>query len=150
MPALLRQVSKGPQDVITTGARSLVCDLPGGWKRCGGLGDVLTGSLATFLGWALPRKRSGTEQSKGVGSPGPNEEQPAEAITVRRLGTRSSHSCMLSCALLPVLRTQTAAYAACALMRHAAAAGYAKQGRAMVAGDVLEQLPSSFITLFGP
>ena len=28
------------------------CDIEGGLKRCGGQGDLLSGSLGTFLAWA--------------------------------------------------------------------------------------------------
>jgi len=44
-------VQKGPQDIISNGDKTLVCDVPGGLKRSGGQGDTLTGTLATFMGW---------------------------------------------------------------------------------------------------
>jgi ATP-dependent NAD(P)H-hydrate dehydratase len=45
---------KGPQDTIQ-GARgeSTVCSAEGSWRRCGGQGDLLSGSLGTFLSWEL-------------------------------------------------------------------------------------------------
>jgi len=48
-PALLR---KGRTDLICQGDTVLECDEPGSLRRCGGQGDVLAGTLATFLAWA--------------------------------------------------------------------------------------------------
>lgn len=44
-------LQKGRVDILSNGRRTVTCDLPGGRKRCGGQGDTLTGSLATFLAW---------------------------------------------------------------------------------------------------
>jgi len=43
---------KGQTDIITNGNEVLKCDLPGGLKRSGGQGDVLSGSIGCMLGWA--------------------------------------------------------------------------------------------------
>ncbi|KAI8965840.1 Ribokinase-like protein [Daldinia sp. FL1419] len=44
-------VQKGGKDFISNGDTTLVVDLQGGYKRSGGQGDTLTGSIATFLAW---------------------------------------------------------------------------------------------------
>jgi ATP-dependent NAD(P)H-hydrate dehydratase len=48
-------IKKGAEDVITQGGDdetpSLVCREEGGLKRSGGLGDILSGTVATFIGW---------------------------------------------------------------------------------------------------
>ncbi|CAM9384438.1 unnamed protein product [Choristocarpus tenellus] len=44
-------ILKGEVDVISDGRRTIACAVPGGMKRCGGLGDVLAGSLGTMLAW---------------------------------------------------------------------------------------------------
>lgn len=45
-------VKKGACDMIfRPGSDGLVCSEAGGLKRSGGLGDVLAGTLATFMGW---------------------------------------------------------------------------------------------------
>ena len=44
-------VQKGKRDYISNGERTMVSDIEGGYKRSGGQGDTLTGSLATFLAW---------------------------------------------------------------------------------------------------
>jgi len=50
-------VQKGPKDVICcAGAgRPLVCEEEGGPRRPGGLGDILAGSTAVFVAWAVLR-----------------------------------------------------------------------------------------------
>ncbi|KAI1774083.1 Ribokinase-like protein [Hypoxylon cercidicola] len=44
-------VQKGGKDFISNGDATLTVDLKGGYKRSGGQGDTLTGSIATFLAW---------------------------------------------------------------------------------------------------
>lgn len=48
-------VQKGAQDLITQGGalEPLICAEIGGLKRSGGLGDILSGTLATFIGWHM-------------------------------------------------------------------------------------------------
>lgn len=44
-------VLKGKVDIISDGTRTVTCAVPGGLKRCGGIGDVLSGTMATTLAW---------------------------------------------------------------------------------------------------
>ncbi|KAJ2382501.1 hypothetical protein GGI05_005636 [Coemansia sp. RSA 2603] len=44
-------VRKGPSDVITDGQKTFICEETGGLRRCGGQGDILSGSIAAFLAW---------------------------------------------------------------------------------------------------
>ncbi|KAI0843094.1 Ribokinase-like protein [Hypoxylon sp. FL0890] len=44
-------VQKGGTDFISNGDTTLMVDLKGGYKRSGGQGDTLTGSIATMLAW---------------------------------------------------------------------------------------------------
>ncbi|KAJ1723928.1 hypothetical protein LPJ53_001783 [Coemansia erecta] len=44
-------VRKGQSDVITDGQKTFVCEETGGLRRCGGQGDILSGSIAAFLAW---------------------------------------------------------------------------------------------------
>lgn len=45
-------VQKGFQDVISDGESTVVCKEPGSPRRCGGQGDLLSGSMGTFTYWA--------------------------------------------------------------------------------------------------
>ncbi|KAL1935808.1 hypothetical protein VTP01DRAFT_4948 [Rhizomucor pusillus] len=44
-------VQKGPVDLITNGDEVLRCEVEGGLRRVGGQGDILSGTIATFLAW---------------------------------------------------------------------------------------------------
>ncbi|BFZ53580.1 hypothetical protein PYCC9005_000607 [Savitreella phatthalungensis] len=44
-------VQKGAKDYISNGVKTYVVDIEGGLKRCGGQGDVLSGTLGTMLAW---------------------------------------------------------------------------------------------------
>jgi len=46
-------VRKGEMDIISNGTATYLCTEPGSLRRCGGQGDVLSGSAATWLHWAL-------------------------------------------------------------------------------------------------
>ena len=47
-------VQKGAQDLISqVGLEPLLCAEIGGLKRSGGLGDILSGTLAAFIGWHM-------------------------------------------------------------------------------------------------
>jgi len=49
-------VRKGPKDLISDGRTVIECDMEGSPRRCGGQGDVLSGAIATFVGWATQTK----------------------------------------------------------------------------------------------
>ncbi|GAA6008505.1 NADHX dehydratase [Rhodotorula paludigena] len=44
-------VQKGREDRITNGHETLVSEVTGSSRRCGGQGDVLSGAVGTFLAW---------------------------------------------------------------------------------------------------
>ena len=44
-------IQKAKQDIISNGKETMICEIEGGLKRCGGQGDVLTGCLGTLLAW---------------------------------------------------------------------------------------------------
>lgn len=43
--------AKGSHDVISDGQQVLTCSLKGSLRRCGGQGDLLSGSMGTFAYW---------------------------------------------------------------------------------------------------
>jgi len=45
-------VHKGKRDIISDGMRVLACDAEGSPRRCGGQGDLLSGSMGTFAYWS--------------------------------------------------------------------------------------------------
>ncbi|XP_054557436.1 ATP-dependent (S)-NAD(P)H-hydrate dehydratase isoform X3 [Talpa occidentalis] len=57
-------VQKGEQDLISDGQQVLTCDQEGSGRRCGGQGDLLSGSLGVLVHWAL---LAGPEKTRGYG-----------------------------------------------------------------------------------
>lgn len=55
-------VQKGEQDVISDGEQVLECNQQGSNRRCGGQGDLLSGSLGVLVHWAL---HAGPEKTNG-------------------------------------------------------------------------------------
>ena len=55
-------VLKGEVDIISNGSRTIACAVPGGLKRCGGIGDVLSGAMVTSLAWVSLSQRSETRE----------------------------------------------------------------------------------------
>ncbi|WFC93944.1 ATP-dependent NAD(P)H-hydrate dehydratase [Malassezia brasiliensis] len=52
-------LEKGSVDRIATPDEVAISDIQGGLKRCGGQGDLLSGTLGTFLAWAQRYKERG-------------------------------------------------------------------------------------------
>ncbi|XP_076015301.1 ATP-dependent (S)-NAD(P)H-hydrate dehydratase isoform X1 [Genypterus blacodes] len=48
----LTVVLKGEQDLITDGSKVIVCNIEGSGRRCGGQGDLLSGSMGALAHWA--------------------------------------------------------------------------------------------------
>ncbi|XP_017911847.1 PREDICTED: ATP-dependent (S)-NAD(P)H-hydrate dehydratase isoform X2 [Capra hircus] len=62
-------VQKGEQDVISDGEQVLVCSQEGSGRRCGGQGDLLSGSLGVLAHWAIrtgPQKTGGEAASEAL------------------------------------------------------------------------------------
>ncbi|XP_032352546.1 ATP-dependent (S)-NAD(P)H-hydrate dehydratase isoform X5 [Camelus dromedarius] len=55
-------VQKGERDVISDGKQVLECSQEGSGRRCGGQGDLLSGSLGVLVHWAL---QAGPERTDG-------------------------------------------------------------------------------------
>lgn len=66
-------VQKGEQDLISNGQQVLVCSQEGSGRRCGGQGDLLSGSLGVLVHWAL---LAGPEKTNGYGTPSSSHSDP--------------------------------------------------------------------------
>lgn len=51
-------ITKGTEDIITNEELSVSCLEPNSWRRCGGQGDILAGSLSTFAHYAELRRKT--------------------------------------------------------------------------------------------
>ena len=112
-------VCKGAADeaCVANGGRATVrtVDVRGSNRRCGGQGDVLAGTVAVFQAW---RAAADAEAAK-VERDGEDDENDAEAEAEA---------------------AAEAAAAACSVVRLAAREAFAKRGRSMVTGDLIEEL----------
>jgi NAD(P)H-hydrate repair Nnr-like enzyme with NAD(P)H-hydrate dehydratase domain len=59
-------VLKGERDTVSDGRNVLVCNVPGGLRRCGGLGDVLSGVIGTMVAWSAAAWRPEECESPSV------------------------------------------------------------------------------------
>jgi len=62
-------VCKGSVDIITDGKSALICSEAGGSRRCGGIGDVLAGTIGTFNAWASDKQDSAEHKNDDDASP---------------------------------------------------------------------------------
>ena len=51
-------VKKGKVDIISDGRETVYSDVEGSLKRCGGVGDLLTGAIGTFAFWCQENSKS--------------------------------------------------------------------------------------------
>ena len=87
-------LQKGPTDIIAVNTSSnqsaksetqtIEVDVPGGLKRCGGQGDILSGAVGTFLAWG----KCFEDGAYGDGSI-PSERIPILAATGGSMVTRT-------------------------------------------------------------
>ncbi|XP_034550457.1 ATP-dependent (S)-NAD(P)H-hydrate dehydratase isoform X2 [Notolabrus celidotus] len=59
----LTVVLKGEQDLISDGSKVITCSLEGSGRRCGGQGDLLSGSLGLLAHWAHAASAAGVFRS---------------------------------------------------------------------------------------
>lgn len=60
----LTLVLKGERDLITDGSKVISCSVEGSGRRCGGQGDLLSGSLGVLAHWAHAASAAGTLSMK--------------------------------------------------------------------------------------
>ncbi|XP_041662191.1 ATP-dependent (S)-NAD(P)H-hydrate dehydratase isoform X2 [Cheilinus undulatus] len=59
----LTVVLKGEHDLITDGSKVISCSVMGSGRRCGGQGDLLSGSMGVFAHWAYAASAAGMFRS---------------------------------------------------------------------------------------
>lgn len=118
-------VKKGRHDILfsvsmdTEGGRmtvsrgSMLCEEEGGLKRSGGIGDILSGTIGTFVAWnkILSGERGGD-----------HNDNDSTGVAFGR------EDLLLAC------------WSACCVTKRATKAAYRKKKRAMTAPDVLEEI----------
>lgn len=113
-------VKKGKFDIISDGNELVVNRTEGGLKRCGGIGDLLAGSIGTFAFWTHERIEHMLETT--------NTDQTESIV------------CKNPCII--------AAYAASTLIKRSSQKAYEKLHRSLVADDILKEIPAELYSLF--
>lgn len=111
-------VQKGSSDVISDGYVNLVCSEQGSLRRAGGQGDVLSGTIATYIAWCSTRIASNLSKNTEK-----HQYTTSDGKTISPL--------------------MLAAYGGCLTTRLASRHAFEKQGRAMGATDVIAELGRS-------
>ena len=103
----------------------MICREEGGLKRSGGLGDILSGSIGTFLAWNQLLRNEHGENPTTI----PRDDELWLHVSVEKL---------LPC------------WAACCVAKQATKAAFSKKRRAMTAPDVLEEIGSVVDEILAP
>ena len=114
-------LAKGQHDRIASPSGALSCDAPGGLKRCGGQGDILSGSLGTMLAWAQRYEERLAADGQVIGLDGAvHAPVPTERLPL------------------------VAAYGASLIARTVSRLGFARHGRSMLADDLLCEIGRAY------
>ncbi|CAE7209223.1 unnamed protein product [Rhizoctonia solani] len=113
-------IQKGPTDLIVSGDQIEEIKEPGGLKRCGGQGDILSGTAGTFLAWGKSYVDGGLDEGDARG----------EKIPEHRV---------------PLL----AAAGASILTRAASHLAFEKLGRGVITGDMIGEIGPAYAAKFG-
>jgi NAD(P)H-hydrate repair Nnr-like enzyme with NAD(P)H-hydrate dehydratase domain len=81
----------GAHDIISNGVYTETCDAAGSPRRCGGQGDLLSGTLATFLIWSLSQQK--------CPAPGPEVIAAWGACRLARGCAAQANAAIISCIL---------------------------------------------------
>ena len=57
-------IKKGKCDIISNGNQLVFNDMEGSLKRCGGIGDILTGTIGTFSYWSTLNKKETVNENE--------------------------------------------------------------------------------------
>lgn len=120
-------VQKGAEDVISNGEQTTVCDEQGGLKRSGGQGDILSGTLGTFLAWGALHAQQ-TQAS---------DQDVSHIILAAALGAAT------------VTRTARCVGFWATLLIECSRLVYNAMGRALQTSDCLQRVGEAFETHFG-
>jgi ATP-dependent NAD(P)H-hydrate dehydratase len=118
-------VQKGSKDVISDGVGYIECNEDGSARRCGGQGDVLSGSIATFLSWSYKSQSNQSNQSNQINQSNQNQS--------------SNYS------LSPTL---LACYASSLLLRTSAKEAFAVHKRGTTTPNIIDKIPNVFEQLW--
>lgn len=112
-------VKKGKIDIISDGNELIINEMNGSLKRCGGIGDLLAGSIGTFTHWA----------HVGI-------DQEIKTMICKTDSSALDKPCII------------ASYAATTLIKQCSLKAFEKFHRSVLADDILQEIPNQFYQLF--
>ena len=119
-----------------------VCDELGSPRRCGGQGDVLAGTIVTFLAWSTRNKAA---ECAIVSAAMHLEDDPDTEAALSKAAMAQNYKLNH---VFASSASALAAYAGCLVTRVAARAAFDKKRRSMLATDVIEELGDTMQRLF--
>ncbi|KAG9123008.1 hypothetical protein FRC07_000360 [Ceratobasidium sp. 392] len=113
-------IQKGQTDLIVSGDQIEEISEPGGLKRCGGQGDILSGMAGTFLAWGKSYVDGGLDGGDAQGERIPEHRVPLLAAAGASILTRATS--------------------------HIA---FGKLGRGVITGDMIPEIGAAYAAKFG-
>ena len=129
-------------------SRSYVCDEMGSPRRCGGQGDVLAGTIATFLAWSTRNKAAECAIVSAAMNWEDDPDTEAALLKARNFGKILMAQNYRLNNVFASSASALAAYAGCLVTRVAARAAFDRKRRSMLASDVIEELGDTMQRLF--
>ena len=129
-------------------SRSYVCDELGSPRRCGGQGDVLAGTIATFLAWSTRNKAAECAIVSAAMNWEDDPDTEAALLKARNFGKILMAQNYRLNNVFASSASALAAYAGCLVTRVAARAAFDSKRRSMLASDVIEELGDTMQRLF--
>ncbi|XP_025220514.1 ATP-dependent (S)-NAD(P)H-hydrate dehydratase isoform X4 [Theropithecus gelada] len=147
-------VQKGERDILSNGQQVLVCSQEGSSRRCGGQGDLLSGSLGVLVHWALlagPEKTNGGMLDLKLTIWGPKIDTGVKTRAQGGCGPRTTTPTSPHLPRHPLRRSSpllVAAFGACSLTRQCNHQAFQKHGRSTTTSDMIAEVGAAFRKLF--
>jgi ATP-dependent NAD(P)H-hydrate dehydratase len=145
-------LKKGARDVAAAAPSSSstsssvvgVVDSPGSLRRCGGQGDVLAGTIGTFLAWA---RAGGMLGKAGKGKKDANASSSSASTSTSTSASVAADGSVATAVALSPSENEVlvaSALAAARLTRRAAAGAFVKHRRSTTTPDIIAELGAAF------
>lgn len=131
-------IQKGPHDVISNGVSTIISDIEGGYKRSGGQGDTLTGSLGTLMAWRAAYHNKMWDTGE--------KENPKEAETEQEVKAEIEAE---DRRMSPATTLLLVAWAGSGITRESSRRAFMAKKRSMQASDLTDEVHESFLSLIG-
>lgn len=131
-------IQKGPHDVISNGVTTIISDIEGGYKRSGGQGDTLTGSLGTLMAWRAAYHNKLWDSGEKENS----KEAETESEVKAELESEERR-------MSPATTLLLVAWAGSGITRECSRRAFMAKRRSMQASDLTDEVSETFLALIG-